>query len=319
MNVKNELQKYLAPSNILKGLIAIFTTLLVGCLALAMLMGKNEKKEPVVFDPYLSEGTYAYVDLVGIDDVVCINNGNRYYTGIDSDFYFINIVLTDSQFKKLQTQYDYYYNDDPYSTPTVKRLYGIVKQTNRSVREMFVDYYSDLYSVDDYYNYFGECYLDTTASTATNTQSMWLTLALITGLFDLLFIVTSIEKNLPIKKSIKRLTESEMQEALEQINEAEDDDKKLLLTSDYAISKSGNFVAKYNDIIWAYKKVVSYYFIFKQNALVLKFSDKSEANVMIKDNGIVYDSIFQALKERNPQILIGYNDDNRRIYKQLVK
>ena len=183
----------------------------------------------------------------------------------------------------------------------------------------FVDFYTDFEDINDYKDYFGDVLINTTVGPNDNTKYMWLTFALFAFLFDMVFVIIYTSSNKSIKNTMKRLSDSEAEQALQQISLSDSNDKKLILTSDYVISKDSHFAAKYSDILWAYKNITTYSGIVKLPCLVLRFADNSEIRVALKDNDTVYENVFEAFAERNPEMLIGYTQENKKAYKQLVK
>ena len=114
--------------------------------------------EPVHFiDAMGSDGTPAYIDLIGISDWVYRDGGKRYYAAEDESYFYI-VSVTDEQLAEMEEEQVYWDRDEDSEDPPVYHLTGVMGTIDSDTREAFKEVF-DL-NDEDFDYYFGDDYLD---------------------------------------------------------------------------------------------------------------------------------------------------------------
>lgn len=114
--------------------------------------------EPVHFlDAMGSDGTPAYIDLIGVSDWVYRDGGRRYYAAEDEDYFYI-ICVDDDLLAEMEEQQVYWDREEDADEPPVYHLVGCMGTVDSDTREAF----KEVFEIDDedFDYYFGDDYLD---------------------------------------------------------------------------------------------------------------------------------------------------------------
>lgn len=99
---------------------------------------------------------------------------------------------------------------------------------------------------------------------------------------------------------------------------------KVVLTSNFLFGKRMGAACAYEDILWMYKRRYTQRFIFipifTQDSLVLETGKRSiNINLGKKDKNNELSQIIRVIYEKNPNVLVGHTEENKKAYKQLQK
>ena len=117
---------------------------------------------PVHFiDAMGDDGTYAYIDMIGISDWIFQHNGDTYYAAEDESYLYI-VVVSDDQLAEMEEEQVYWERDEDSEDPPVYYLTGIMGTIDQATRDAF----KEVFDIDDadFDYYFGDYYLDATLS-----------------------------------------------------------------------------------------------------------------------------------------------------------
>ena len=103
------------------------------------------------------------------------------------------------------------------------------------------------------------------------------------------------------------------------------DKSKLYLTPHYIINFSGKFsIIKYSDILWVYPYVHRTNGIKDTQSIIVK--DKFGKNYVVANLSIItkakkeeFNEIMNTIISKNDKMLVGYNSDNAKKYKDIIK
>ena len=121
-----------------------------------------EEDEAIHFiDAMGSDGTPAYIDLIGISDWVYRDGDKRYYAAEDESYLYI-VSVTEDQLAEMSEEQVYWGRDEDSEDPPVYHLTGTMGTIDSEVREAF----KTVFEIDDtdFDYYFGDDYLDATAA-----------------------------------------------------------------------------------------------------------------------------------------------------------
>lgn len=249
------------------------------------------------------------------------NTNKKFYITADDDYYYI-ISLTESQYS------DIIANDLEKEPVTI---YGKTKIISSDIKSLAKSYYNkamektedQIKTEDDFYNVFGDIYLD---STNENISSIILYILgalcmLMWTCFILIFIVMKIK----LESSFKKIDDEELRKIEEEIEDKEAfhyERAHLILTKNYIISFLSGFKAlKYEDIIWIYEYRLRQYGMTTQKSIMVmdktgKVKPLITLDGITKKSKLVFDEIADTILNKNNKILVGYNKENKKKIKE---
>ena len=280
---------------------------------------KEEKKDVNVYS-YIDANTKPYLFAVYEEDG--IEEDNKYYLIMDKDNHLYIVYMNTNLFNEL--------NVDNIKDNPIKVL-GITKIISNDIKDLAIDSYNELMNdeyltKDNFKEYVGFIYLDTV--TKVNDSELYYLGALLTGFFFLLTIIIYIViviKNKKTFNSISDLEIANIDAELQEMENSEYSKMNFFLLKDKIIDLYNNIVIiKYEDILWAYP------FEQRYNGLLInkyiKVIDKKNKTYQVantklldKNKDEILEDILNKLKEKNNDIIIGFNKENRLIVKEKVK
>lgn len=249
------------------------------------------------------------------------NSNQKYYITADDKFYYI-ISLTESQYKDLV--------EDLKKEEQVT-IYGKTKLITSEIEKLATTFYNkamqneeDKITTDDeFYNIFGDIYLDTTNEDFSST------IAYVIGALCLLmwtcFLLVFIIYKIRLEKSFKKIDDEELEKIEKEIDDKDSfhyERAHLILTKNYVISFLTGFRAiKYKDIIWVYEYRLRQYGITTQKSvMVMDKTGKVKPIITLdgitKKSKIVFNEIIETIIGKNPNIIVGYNKENKKRIKE---
>ena len=327
MDSEGILRKFLTPA---RGVAIIGYVLLALCLvALVLGITANGAEEPQAAVPFspLEErtGDYCYLDIVAVSDWLYNYDGSIYYTAFDADGYMYTVRLSDKQFEDMTVQYDYFVNaeeNDPLPAPY--RLYGMSQKTTDNI----ADAVCSAWGADqaDYYEYFGNLFLNGTTTPAEEKGAVWFLAALFAFLFGLMLAGMGVNANRIAKKSIRRLEErGELDAAAAELEDPSNETflkGALRLGEHYVFSKNTGAAFRYEDILWCYTRVTRSGLIKMSTSVIANTATTKNialaAIVRGKEAEEVIEAVMATLAEKNPNVLLGFTNENRKAYKAIV-
>ena len=260
--------------------------------------------------------TYIYVNEIPLKFAVNSNNDDAYYFVFDEKYMYV-AYMKNSDYEKLNKK-------DINKNPV--KIMGVTKRPVDGVKELAIDVYnnyiitddSNKIDMDDYNNYFGDVYLDTTVSYNEGVGipfTLEITFFILGGFILLLSSFSYVKFN----KNIKELND----DAVKILDKEMNDDSAiyyskfhLYLTSNYIVIMSNSFsYFKYSDVLWIYTRFIKrngvkqskYMRIVLKN---MKYYDICNVNTLFKKGKVLYDEVWESIVDKNNSILVGYTNDN---------
>ena len=269
---------------------------------------------------YIDANTKPYLFAVYEDNGV--EEENKYYLIMDQDNHLYIVYMDRKMFNEL--------NIDNIKDNPIKVL-GITKSIPNDIKEIAIKSYNELMN-DEYLNkenfqkYVGYMYLDTTIK--LNDSELYYIGAGLTGFFFLLtFIIYLIIviKNKKMFNSISNELLANIDAELSQMANSKYSKMNFFMLNDYIVDFNNNIViVKYSDILWAYPFEQRYNGLLINKYIKIidnknKTYQVASTKVLDKNKDETLEDILNKLKEKNNDIIIGFNKENKKKIKEKVK
>ena len=324
------LTEFFAPSKarrIWQVILAILTSLMVIGAAYEY---TKPKPEPARMTHSSRDDTYSYIDVVLLSEWVYQVSGDENYTfyeAMDSDGNWFLVSLKNKAFQPLQAHVDAYYayfSDDymHYTYPAPTRLSGMPSFISYDDVSELSEFYDVTFAEFD--EIFGGYYLNEGVSNADGIAVLYITGAVIFGLFLLALVLQTATVKRNFAKSEQRLYErGRLDDAEREFSAPESvffPKSQLILSKQFVFSGSSGWVLPYTDIGWAYLRTQRSYGVAVGKQIMAGLVDgktivlaaRSVTDALLNDTA-------QAIYAANPDCLIGYSADNIQLYRRRVK
>lgn len=326
MEKEKALKRYIAPSALLQIVtILMVATFLVSCCFVGIVAGSSGGVDEM-FDPWNTKNhTMAYLDVVGVSDwMYQTEEYCRYYSVMDTEGRLYTVFLTDGILRKMTAQQAYWMDED--APMEVYRLEGYVQKLSESHRDELAQCWD--ISGEEYSQYFGETYLDTSTSAGEQTMWMWITFAILSGLVGLLLLIILLPAAKAYRVCCRNLEKRGLMErAAQQFDELEDGmvcgQNRAVLTKDFLFGKGSGMAVPYSDIVWAHGEnlIVNYGWV---STVVLAATAGLKPRLVSffrgkdKESGMA-DLMLGTIREKNPRAMTGAGKANKKAYKEIRK
>lgn len=330
----NEFQKSLGKSK--KKL--IISLVFLGILIIFIVLGINyeNKKLPKAVDMKdfivnneTEEDVYAYVDvntkpyLFAAYEVDGKKEDNKYYLVMDSNKYLFILYMSSDNYNKL--------NNDSISNNPI-RVNGLTKKIKKEIKDLAISAYNDEmkneYLTDENFKeYVGLVYLD--MESKVYDASLYYIIAFFSFFLFLIYILIYLKAYLKNKKVFKNYSKEELETIGMEIYKLKENNPyqkmNFYILDNYIVDMSnGIIILKYKDIIWAH------IYEYRYNGLVInknikvydiknKVYDIANTKYLDKNKEQTLEEIIIKLKEQNSEILMGFNKENGKKYKEIIK
>lgn len=324
------LSEFMAPSKSMRIwriiLAAITSLMILG----AVFEFTKPKPEPERMTHASSTSTYSYVDVLLLSDWIYQVTGDENYTfyeAMDPDGNWYLISLNDKVFESLKVHvdaYQAYFTDDyaSYSYPDPTRLSGMPTYIDYDDTTELTTYYD--ISFAEFGEFFGDNYLNEGASNADTYAVLYLTGAVIFGLFLLAIVLQVSATRRNYLKSEQRLYELGLLDAAEAEFSAPESIRypksKLILSKRFVFCGYSGWVVPYEDIGWTYQRTQRSYGVAVGKQIIAGLVNGK--SITLSHRGIndqVLTETVGAIYSANQNCLIGYSFDNIKLYHQRVK
>ena len=323
MNESKQIRAYIGWFTMTWKIVAL--VLLLACVGSFVMMTNGKKNpDPVQMDNVNGvDGSYVYVDVIGVSDwIYQYGNNATYYAIMDTEGNFFVALIPDADYDKLSAQHKYFEDNGPEPDGPV-RLTGICKSMNATVRESFIEVYEDL-SADEFDQLFQKYSITIGSSPAKNAAALWTTLAFITLIVFVIILVIALTRGKQEKKALARLEQRGLlnQAAADLTSPTVRSERQdaLRMSSRFFFGKGIGLAASWDDVLWAYQSVTRYNFIVTYRNLVICTADgvrHEHYYLQKKQDEIV--GVMEYIREQNPNAMLGYSLDNNRAYREAVK
>ena len=266
----------------------------------------------VALKPYL----FAVYETDGVED------NAKYYLVMDKENHLYILYMTESNYNKL--------NVDSIKENPIK-VFGITKKIPTDIKNLAIESYNELMekeylNKENFSEYIGFIYLD--LETKINDSSLYYLGATLSFIFFLIVIITYIVIIVLNKKTFKKISSDELaiiDAEISNMNSSEYSNMKFYLLKDYLVDLANNVVIiKYSDILWAYPYEQRYNGLLINKCIKIvdinnKKHDIGNTKILNKNKDEIINNIINRLKEKNPNIIVGYNKENRKIIKEKIK
>lgn len=327
MDSRKIIQKYIMPGGFIRVGSVLFAVLLAVTLFMGLTAMNAEMPDPVEFYPSETPtGTMAYIDVVGVSNWLYNYDGAIYYSVEDAEGYLYTVRLKDSQLKQMSQQEEYWNRTtETAPMPAAYRLVGYVQKAGDDIRESLAQSWD--ITPAEYAQYFGENYLNATTSAAAENSAGWFVGAMFSGLFALLCLIFQARAASVSKKCLRVLEERcLLEKAAQQLENAEEHlvigKNRGVLTRDFLFGKGTGAVVACSDIRWAYKQDAKRYFMPVNSYLMVATSwmgVQSVIDLNRPDKSGCIPEALEVIGQRNPEVLLGYTNENRKAYKTALK
>lgn len=269
----------------------------------------------IISNDEAKEGKKSYVNINSVPYKFAIYNGldEAYYFVMDEKYMYV-VYMDDASFKVLN-------NEEEYNNS--KKIEGITKQTPSEIKKLAIETYNeamenedDKLVLADYDSYFGSVHLDMTES--ESTSGLQYLLFFITFILSIIIFIIERIRNYRFKKSIKRLSDSEIMKIDSEMNDPKAFYYKkahLYLTDNYVINFMGALrVINYDDIVWVYPFEYRTNGIKTSQSIIVITKDGKKHNiasldVITKSKKEMYNEIFNTIVSKNKNIIVGYTKE----------
>lgn len=326
---KEEIDKILKPKmGIIIFMLFIFLGVSSLCIGFVFSKVYEQRKDPLNLSDLISnnreeEGLYVSLDIAYLPKVLAANleKDNYLYYAMDEENRVYIVRLSNKTFDNLKNIVD----EETGKLSSIYHLNGFTYKIDSQIESIVLRNYEKVFpdiklTSDNLYEYLGKIYLDENKSPESHrTVELYKSIVMV----GILFLVVAFGYVIPtIIKSRKVLKNQELVGTLRMELENLTDNKyqkyHIYLTENYFIS--GIYPLKYEDIIWAYIITESKYAIKVGRDLIVYSKDKKKhvlASVGPKND--VLDSILIDLHEKNPNIKIGYDKENKEYFENYKK
>lgn len=316
MDAQKTIKKYVLKSW-MKTIGLVFCLAVLVFLVLAFTAMGAADNDAFEFYPNESEtGSMAYIDVVGVSDWLYQYDDATYYTVLDAEGYLYTVRLSDSQFKNMKAQYDYWNEEsEDAAVPEAYHLVGYVKRISTGARTNIASVWQ--ITTTEYDQYFGEKYIDATTSVGAQNAAPWFFGALMSFLLGGLFLMVYNRSGRNAKKCLKRLEELGLTEkAAEQLENTTFHTvvgkNKGVLSQDFLFGKGTGMVVLYSDILWCYQLNRKVNFVPANSYLMVgTMATAVEAAIDLNRNdrkGVIAEAIT-IIAQQNPNAMVGYSKE----------
>lgn len=269
------------------------------------------------------ENKKAYVSVAEIPFAFAEDNDgiNRYYIITDGQYLYIT-YMAPSKFEELN-------KEDISQNPI--QIEGITKLIPSDIKSYALDAYNEgleeEYQIaeEDFENYFGDIYLDTT-SEYTEMSSILVLAGLTIALIGIISFFIVLAQKLIFSSTLKKMDADEIEKLDDEMNDSSAfyyEKADLCLTNNFVVNFGGKFkILEYKDIVWIY--------VLERRTNGIKTSKSIKA--MTKDGKVhtiatiefitkakkeTFDEIWNTICSKNPNVAVGYTKENIKQMKEL--
>lgn len=275
------------------------------------------------------ENIYAYIDvntkpyLFAVYETDGIEDDNKFYLVMDSNNYLYIVYMTSSNFQKL--------NIDSINENFI-RVKGLTKKIDNEIKELAILSYneemgSEYLTKENFKDYVGLTYLDLEAS--LNDSSLYYIGSFFSFLVFLILIIIYLTIYLKTKRTLKKYSKEELNKISMELYGLKENNvyskMSFYLLKDYIVDTSnGIIILKYKDIIWAYPYEYRYNDLIVNKSIKVyvknnKVYDIANTKYFDKNKDEILEEILKKLKEKNSEIILGFNKENKKIVKEKLK
>ncbi|MBR0418990.1 MAG: hypothetical protein IJI66_07455 [Erysipelotrichaceae bacterium] len=284
--------------------------------------------DAIIMEEGRKENRLSYLDTIGFYQFASYGDDLGYYIAYDDEFMYI-ITIKEKDF-------DYF--ADKFDDSDVVRIWGYTKAIPSDAIPYAIDAVNEdmgeqLVTTSNFEDMLGDVMLEAHRDSSINVFSMLFSIApielLIAALCLIFGLILFFVDRANHRSYEQYLHDEELKAELESEDTRVFENMKLALTDNHVVSFNGALkVLDYSDIFWAYLTKHRTNGIADYNFLNLCTRDGKQiicgnGNTFGKKNRTAtasnHDEILSIIKEKNPDVLLGYDQENINAYSELVK
>lgn len=295
----------------------------------AYIIENEDLGEPLNFTEQVASASATSGEYVELKVTEVPNVFAEYDSSKTSDKYYF--VWSDNYLNVAFLDYDTYQKlnqEGIHDNPVTIR--GITKTLPNDVIELAIDGYNkmvgeEFLTASNYQSYLSTLYIDTTAD--LNNSTIQVLFAVVLTVLALIFLTLFIVYRRKFKKVWKQYSEKEWNRISQELD-SEDakiyKKSRLYLTEHYIICLNhGLTVVDYQDLAWVYPYQLKQYGITTSRSIIL-WSKKKERYTVASLEGVtkskaMIDEVIDFIVSKNPVVLVGFTDENRKSAKDLYQ
>ena len=306
----------------------IYLGIAIVCISAPLYIYHTGTKDPKDFLEIVSngdeeEGQYVGFDIAYLPELLAVdpeNNSNYYYAADEEDHIYI-AKITDKTMEKLNDISD----EATGKLNSVYHLQGFTYFIDTQLQQITLRDFTEIFgdsevNEDNFSEYFSKVYINEGRfPVGDRTVTLYTIIALIGVFFLILALGYILPAMIKARKTLhnNELTE-ELRVELSRLTETPYAEYKLYLTHKYIIY--GIEAIKYEDVIWGYVEMQSSYGVKTARELILYTKDKKRHTIISTSPKItVPDVVLEELREKIPQMRVGYNKENKKFFEDYKK
>lgn len=256
-----------------------------------------------------------------------------YYFVYDQYDYMYIVRLMDSTYTMLENKY----NENPEEFSYT--LKGYIFEDPEELKELAISAYNEgmeeeIVNQENFRLYFGNTYLDEVLTPYSDTSAILIGIGAGIDVLALVLLILYITGYIKTKNALKKYDKEDLEYELSKsstieykiskVSTLENKKDKIYLTDRYIVSKimGGLNVLEYNELVWLYNEKRRINGI--PTTINLKgFTNKKSYELVVVsaygegENLLI--EIMDKIKERNPQVMLGFTKENQQSYKEIKK
>ncbi len=307
--------------------ILIIAALLIGIgIYMDSPVGKEaESLHDLIYNGEDKEGKYAKITAAYVPYVFAVEETEdgselNYYFITDNEDYLYIARLTDETYREMERLSEEQGENFSYE------LQGFVYYMPQELKDLAIEVYNEAYeeevlTEDNLAEYVGYVYLDETITPQTENSSALIGIGIILLITSIILFIIFIV----YKVRGTRVDKSRLEHAKEELaggNLKLYSKQKIYLTDSYVISNyNGLYILEYREILWQYILINYYRGVATGKNLVVYTSSNKRMTIGHSNNvnNQTIEEIMDKIKEKNPEVRIGFTDENKEYFKQYKK
>lgn len=271
------------------------------------------------------EGEYVSLDITDIPYIFAEEEydtySNLYYLVFDENNYMYIVRLTDDTYNEIEEMYEK--DSENFKYHLEGYIYDIVPELKDLAISTYNEWVKEEYHLteENFESYVGTTYLDEEKNPTGVVASVCFAIAMIDGIFFIVFFICYLMMLFRGKKEIKKWNVDELDMELMNCDTEKYKKENVYLTNHYIISNDlGLRVLRYDDLVWVYQEKIKQRGILVNIVLIVYTKDKKRYQIAsnLKNEERLIEIMGQ-LKEKNPNLLIGYTKENQQQYREFKK
>lgn len=326
-----EYKKILKPEKRTLIICIILIIITIGMFYFSNYWGKQKVKQniPEDYNELISneedvEEKYVEIEIVDIPYHVATktqdNVQQKFYIVFDKDNLMYLVRLSDKTYNKLDNMYNQNKEEFSYT------LKGYIYNTPSELKRITIDVYNKaknekVLNLANFKLYFGNTYLDETKSPYDTISSLLMALGIFTTVLSVILLITYIVTLVNFKKVYKNYEKEDIESELDKTTTIVYKKENIYLTDKYIISTlMGLHIVEYKDLVWIYNERRKYNGVtIGRFLLAYKNNNKKLQLASSKKNEEILNEIIVKIQEKNPEIMIGFTNENIKRYKEIKK